>query len=137
VGYGQIEGQPHFVRSCLYFVRSEVCFLSHRFASLRNTMDNMSIPSTELSRDERSGGSAQKPLTVAVPTACTLTGLGPTKIWTLIKKGRLDVVRLDGRTLIKFPSLERLLSPEQDEQPAPRKTPRRKRARQSEGAEAR
>jgi hypothetical protein len=55
----------------------------------------MSIFSTGISRDERSGG-AMKPL-------------APTKIWQLIKEGRLEVVRVDRRTLVKFASLERLL----------------------------
>src|SRR5260370_18798429 len=87
--------------------------------------------------DERRTDGAPRPLTVTVKTACALTGLGATKVWQLIRDGRLDVVRLDKRTLIKFPSLERLLSPEQDEQPAPRKTPRRKRLTPAEGAEAR
>jgi len=87
----------------------------------------MTIPSKGLSRDERPAGGGLKPLSVTVNTACALTGLGPTKIWSLIKEKRLEVKRLDGRTLIKFPSLEKLLTPEQDEQPAPRKTPRRKR----------
>jgi hypothetical protein len=108
----------------------------------------MSILSTGLSRDERTGLSrgkrlsdgAAKPLTVTVNTTCALTGLGPTKIWTLIKEGRLDVVRLDGRTLVKFPSLERLLAPDPSSQPAPRPTPRRRRrpakVRPAEGAEA-
>jgi hypothetical protein len=87
----------------------------------------MSIYSTGLSRDERSPGSGVKPITVSVKTACDISGLGPTKVWQLIRDGRLDVVRLDKRTLIKFPSLERLLSPDPASQPAPRRTPRRKR----------
>jgi excisionase family DNA binding protein len=88
----------------------------------------MSTTSTDLSHNERPFSNS-KPLTVTVGTACTLTGLGPTKVWALIKEGRLEAVRLDGRTLIKFPSLERLLSPAQDEQPAPRKTPRKRKLR--------
>jgi hypothetical protein len=69
----------------------------------------MNIFSTELSGEERSAGGALKPLSVTVSTACALSGLGPTKVWELIKKGRLEVVRIDRRTLVKFPSLERLL----------------------------
>jgi excisionase family DNA binding protein len=86
----------------------------------------MSIMSTGLSRVERSAGGGLKPLTLTVKATCALTGLGPTKVWQLIRDGRLEVVRVDGRTLVKFPSVERLLSPEQDEQPAPRKTPRKR-----------
>ena len=77
----------------------------------------MSISSTGLSHDEL------KPLTVTVNTVCALSGLGPTKVWELIKQGRLGVVRIDGRTLVKFPSLERLLALDSKEEtptlPAP------------------
>jgi hypothetical protein len=69
----------------------------------------MSIPSTGLSKEERATGGPMKPLAVTVNTACTLSGLGPTKIWSLIKDGRLEVVRVDRRTLVKFASLEKLL----------------------------
>jgi excisionase family DNA binding protein len=81
--------------------------------------DSMSIYSTGLSPEERSAGGAMKlkPLAVTVNTACALTGLGPTKIWSLIKEDRLEAVRVDRRTLIKFSSLERLL----DSQHAPRR----------------
>jgi hypothetical protein len=72
----------------------------------------MSICTTALSRDERSSGTAVKPLAVTVNTACTLSGLGPTKVWGLIKEGRLEVVRVERRTLVKFSSLERLLAPD-------------------------
>jgi hypothetical protein len=68
----------------------------------------MTICSTGISREERSAGGAMKPLAVTVNTACTLSGLGPTKVWGLIKEGRLEVVRIDRRTLVKFASLERL-----------------------------
>jgi tRNA A22 N-methylase len=69
----------------------------------------MSIPSTGLSHDELRLGGTIKPLAVTVPTACTISGLGATKIWSLIKEKRLETVRVDRRTLIKFASLERLL----------------------------
>jgi hypothetical protein len=92
----------------------------------------MSRTSTGLSRDERSGGAGRKPLALTVKATCASTGLGPTKVWQLIRDGRLEVVRVDGRTLVKYPSVERLLSPEQDEQPPPRKTPRRKRKLKAE-----
>jgi hypothetical protein len=74
--------------------------------------------------NERPADGTLRPLAVPVNTACLLTGLGATKLWSLIRDGRLDVVRVDRRTLIKFASLEKLLNPES--QPAPRKTPRRK-----------
>jgi hypothetical protein len=91
----------------------------------------MSITGTGLSRDER----GLKPLTLTVKATCMVTGLGPTKVWQLIGDGRLDVVRVDGRTLVRYPSVERLLAPDQNEQRAPRKTPR-KRKRNADDVEA-
>jgi hypothetical protein len=70
---------------------------------------SMSIPSTGLSRDERLADGALRPLAISIKTACKLSGLGATKIWELIKQGRLKVVRIDRRTLILFHSLQRLL----------------------------
>jgi excisionase family DNA binding protein len=86
----------------------------------------MSITSTELSREERSAGGGLKPLTLTVKATCMVTGLGPTKVWGLIRDGGLEVVRVGGRTLVRFSSVERLLSPDENDQRAPRKTPRRR-----------
>lgn len=73
---------------------------------------------TRTLHDERGG---LRPLTITVPATCAVTGLGATKIWQLIRDGRLEVVRVDGRTLVKFSSVERLFLRGQDENPAPRK----------------
>ena len=95
----------------------------------------MSILSTGFSDGERRTDGTTKPIAVTVPTTCVLSGLGPTKVWGLIKEGRLEVVRIDKRTLVIFASLERLLSPDPDTQPAPRKTPRRKRVKPAKALE--
>jgi len=50
-----------------------------------------------------------RPLTVSVETVRKLTGLGSTTIWGLIRSGRLQVVKLGHRTLVKFDSVERLV----------------------------
>jgi hypothetical protein len=97
----------------------------------------MSILSTGLSNDERRAAGGLKPLAISVRDTCRVTGLKATKIWQLIRDGRLEVVRVDGRTLVKYPSVEQLLSPHADAQPAPRRTPRRKRVTPAGGAEAR
>jgi hypothetical protein len=76
----------------------------------------MSITSAGLSREERANRGL-KPLTLTVKSTCQLSGLGPTKIWELIREGRLEVVRVDGRTLVKFFSLARLLPLERDALP--------------------
>jgi hypothetical protein len=86
--------------------------LNYLIAAFRNVARNfMSNHSTDRS---------STPLTVTIKTACTLSGIGQTKMFQFIKEGRLEVIRLDGRTLISFPSLQRLLTPS-SEKPAPRK----------------
>jgi hypothetical protein len=50
-----------------------------------------------------------RPITVTIKRARELSGLGNTKIWELIKEKRLEVVRIDRRTLIRMNSLEKLL----------------------------
>jgi len=67
----------------------------------------MSIQPTGLSDWE----SAPAPLTVTFQTAKKLSGLGLTKLWGLAKEDRIKLVRIDGRTLIWFPSLQALLTP--------------------------
>jgi hypothetical protein len=64
----------------------------------------MSIQSTGL-------GDWESPLTVTFKTAKKLSGLGLTKLWELAKQGRIELVYVDGRTLISFPSLQALLTP--------------------------
>jgi excisionase family DNA binding protein len=68
----------------------------------------VSIPSTGFSDHELHG---LRPLTITVQTASALSGIGLTTIWRLIKEKRLQVVRVDRRTLVIFPSLEELLTP--------------------------
>lgn len=53
-----------------------------------------------------------KPLSVSFQTARQLSGLGLTTLWALAKANRLELVRVGRRTLITYPSLERLLSRE-------------------------
>jgi hypothetical protein len=52
-----------------------------------------------------------KPITVTFKSAKQISGLGLTTLWGLAKDGRLQVVRVAGRTLIVYDSLERLLTP--------------------------
>jgi hypothetical protein len=66
------------------------------------------------------------PLAVTVKRAAELSGLGLTSIWSFLKNGRLEAVRLPGirRTLINYASLAHLLAP-----PSALSTPRRRRGR--------
>jgi excisionase family DNA binding protein len=69
----------------------------------------MSICSTGLSQNERSGASGLKPLTVTVQQARRLTGLGNTTVYALIGDGTLESVLVRGRRLILFDSIEKLV----------------------------
>jgi hypothetical protein len=52
------------------------------------------------------------PITITVPTARRISGLGATTIWALIKCRKLETVSVGRRRLILFRSLEKLLLPE-------------------------
>lgn len=49
-----------------------------------------------------------KPITVTVPMALAVTGLGRTKFYELIKQGRIRTVAIGRRTLVVFADLEKL-----------------------------
>lgn len=49
-----------------------------------------------------------KPITVTVPVALGVTGLGRTKFYELIKEGRIRTVAIGRRTLVIFADLEKL-----------------------------
>jgi excisionase family DNA binding protein len=51
------------------------------------------------------------PLTVTIPIARRLSGLGNTTLWKLIGDGTLATVRVGRRRLISYESLQRLLTP--------------------------
>ena len=50
-----------------------------------------------------------EPITTTIEGARKATGLGMTKIYSLIGEGKLDTVKVGARTLIKVDSLHRLL----------------------------
>lgn len=50
-----------------------------------------------------------EPITVTVNGAKKATGLGHTKIYELINEGRLEVVKIGRRTLVKTASIRALL----------------------------
>jgi excisionase family DNA binding protein len=49
-----------------------------------------------------------KPITVRVPTALAVTGLGRTKFYALVKAGRIRTVSIGRRTLVVYADLEKL-----------------------------
>jgi hypothetical protein len=62
------------------------------------------------------GRADPEPLTVTFKVASRITGLGNTTLWGLAKRGLIKVIRPPGtrRTLIYYPSIKELLSPEKD-----------------------
>src|ERR1700753_1840743 len=70
---------------------------------------------------DRVAADISSPLAVTVQRACELSGLGPTTIWTFLKDGRLEAVRVPGlrRTLGSYSSLVRFLSPPSNAEAAP------------------
>ncbi len=50
------------------------------------------------------------PLTVRIPEACRLTGIGRSKLYELIAEGRIEIVKVGGMTLVSFESLKRLIA---------------------------
>jgi hypothetical protein len=50
-----------------------------------------------------------EPLTVRIPVAVQLTGIGRSKIYELIATGKLDTVKVGASTLVTVASLRRLV----------------------------
>ncbi len=57
-----------------------------------------------------------KPILVGITEAATMLGLGRSSIYRLINDGKLDPVRLGGRTLIRIADIERLVERATEEQ---------------------
>jgi excisionase family DNA binding protein len=63
-------------------------------------------PSISSPRDE---GRYPEPLTVRIPAAIRLTGIGRSKLYELIKAGEIETVKIGASTLIPVDSLRRLI----------------------------
>jgi excisionase family DNA binding protein len=50
-----------------------------------------------------------EPLTVRIPVAIQLTGIGRSKLYELIKEGQVETVKVGTATLVKVASLRRLV----------------------------
>jgi len=50
-----------------------------------------------------------EPILTSVAEAAKALGIGRTSIYALIREGRIDVVKLGRRTLVKLASIRRLL----------------------------
>ena len=49
------------------------------------------------------------PLSVRIPVAVKMTGIGRSKLYKLIQEGAIDIVKIGSATLVPVASLERLL----------------------------
>jgi hypothetical protein len=74
-------------------------------------------------RPEITGRADLEPLVVTFKVAGQITSLSQTTLWKLGKEGRIRLIRPPGmrRTLIDYPSLKKLLAPEQAHTPQPRR----------------
>lgn len=54
-----------------------------------------------------------EPLTVRIPIAVQITGIGRSKLYELIAAGEVDVVKIGASTLITMASLRRLIEKSQ------------------------
>ncbi len=66
----------------------------------------MSTPSKQANSEPR----RTDPLTVRIPEACRLTGIGRSKLYELITDGSIEIVKVGGMTLIPFENLKRLIA---------------------------
>lgn len=55
-----------------------------------------------------SSGATLEPITVRIPVAVQLTGIGRSKLYELIKAGEVETVKVGTATLVKVASLRRL-----------------------------
>jgi excisionase family DNA binding protein len=75
----------------------------------RITRNRPSTATTEVGPLPASESFAFAPLSVRIPTAVKLTGIGRSKIYELIQEGEIEVVKIGSATLIPLASLQRLL----------------------------
>lgn len=52
--------------------------------------------------------SSLEPITVRIPMAIKLTGIGRSKLYQLIRSGEIETVKIGSATLVKMTSLRRL-----------------------------
>lgn len=52
---------------------------------------------------------APRPITVRIPEACRITGIGRSKLYELIKAGDIPTIKVGSMTLVPVKGLERFL----------------------------
>jgi excisionase family DNA binding protein len=72
----------------------------------------MSIVDTGSGHDPGVGHKSIEPLSVSILTAREVSGLGNTKLYELIKTGRLESTRVGSKRLVNYASLKKLVGAE-------------------------
>jgi excisionase family DNA binding protein len=67
------------------------------------------VAMSQIIKIDVSGEKHVVPITVTVPVACKLTGLGISKIYELMREGKITSTMVGRRRLLFYESLERLL----------------------------
>jgi hypothetical protein len=67
---------------------------------------------TRLSGVRRPRHSSQRRLTVKPTTAQELLDVGPTKFWSLVKTGKIKLVKIGDSRMVVYSSLEELIRPD-------------------------
>lgn len=57
-----------------------------------------------------SGAAGPDPITVRVPDACRMTGIGRSKLYELIAEGEITIIKVGAMTLIPVASLRAFLA---------------------------
>lgn len=53
---------------------------------------------------------APQPVTMTIPGSIAFTGIGRTKLYELIRDGKIETVKIGTRTLVKVESLRQLVA---------------------------
>ncbi len=64
-----------------------------------------------------------EPMTVRIPTAIRLTGIGRSKLYQLIAAGEIETVKIGASTLVSVASLRRLTKTDRDAAKSDKKQP--------------
>jgi excisionase family DNA binding protein len=76
---------------------------------MRRILSNSASAPTALAPPTSTQDHAVSPLSVRIPVAVKMTGIGRSKIYELIHEGEIDVVKIGSATLIMVDSLHGLL----------------------------
>lgn len=55
------------------------------------------------------GPAPNPPLTVRIPEACRMTGIGRSKLYELIQVGEIEIIKVGSMTLVPVETLEALI----------------------------